>query len=152
MPYVPRPTTHPLCASNGNDLVALRRNSAQTTSHTPHRARLAALYQMAKTSSPPKSAAVRVSTRKKQTVARFRPASADIPSDLLEMIRDVACAAAAKSKVPFETSAVTALEEALEPCLEALCEAALAHAQKAGRDEISSDDLKAVAATYIKAK
>ena len=107
---------------------------------------------MAKTSSPTKSAAVRVSTRKKQTVARFRPASADIPSDLLEMIRDVACAAAAKSKVPFETSAVTALEEALEPCLEALCEAALAHAQKAGRDEISSDDLKAVAATYIKAK
>ena len=125
---------------------------ATLISHAAPRVSQSIHTQMAKTSSPPKSAAVRVSTRKKQTVARFRPASADIPSDLLEMIRDVACAAAAKSKVPFETSAVTALEEALEPCLEALCEAALAHAQKAGRDEISSDDLKAVAATYIKAK
>ena len=97
-------------------------------SHAAPRISQPTAHTMAKTSSPPKSAAVRVSTRKKQTVARFRPASADIPSDLLEMIRDVACAAAAKSKVPFETSAVTALEEALEPCLEALCVAALAHA------------------------
>ena len=105
---------------------------------------------MAKTSSPPKSAAVRVSTRKKQTVARFRPASADIPSDLLEMIRDVACAAASKSSIPFESGAVTALEEALEPMLEALCAAATKHALKHGREAITEADLQAVSKTFMK--
>lgn len=42
------------------------------------------------------------------------------------MIRDVASSAAEKSDVPFEPAAVVALEEALEPMLEALCKAALA--------------------------
>ena len=42
------------------------------------------------------------------------------------MIRDVASSAAEKSDVPFEQAAVVALEEALEPMLEALCKAALA--------------------------
>ena len=36
------------------------------------------------------------------------------------------------------------LEEALEPMLEALCAAALEHAQSQGREEILEEDLRAV--------
>ena len=92
----------------------------------------------------------RRSERAQKAPARFRPASADVPGELLDMIRDVAATAATKSKVPFEASAVTALEEALEPMLEALCAAALKHAAAQGRDEISEADLKAVSKTFIK--
>ena len=67
-------------------------------------------------------APVRQSERASKAPARFRPgASADVPTELLDLIRDVASSAAARSDVPFEPSAVTALEEALEPMLEALC-------------------------------
>lgn len=70
---------------------------------------------------------------------------------MLELIHSAATGAASKSKLPFESEAVVALEEALEPMLEALCAAALAHAEKAGRAEINEDDLKAVAGTIFKA-
>ena len=66
-----------------------------------------------------------------------------------QMIRTVATTAAAKSAVPFEPDAVAALEECLEPMLEALCAAALKHAEAAGRDEIQETDLKAVSKTFM---
>ena len=47
---------------------------------------------------------------------------------------------------------MVALEEALEPILEALCEAALKHAEKNGRTQITVDDLSAVSKTYMKGK
>lgn len=94
----------------------------------------------------------RKSSRGTKAPARFRPGSADMPVELLEMIRDVAAAAAKKSSVPFESGAVTALEEALEPMLEALCEAATKHATKAGRESISELDLQAVSKTFLKNK
>ncbi len=65
------------------------------------------------------------------------------------MIREVALSAACKSAVPFEPAAVVALEEALEPMLEALCEAALARANKNGREEITEADLRAVAKDVV---
>ncbi len=48
--------------------------------------------------------------------------------------------------------AVVALEEALEPILEALCNAALKHAERNGRTQITVDDLSAVSKTYMKGK
>jgi histone H3/H4 len=42
--------------------------------------------------------------------------------------------------------------QALEPMLEALCAAALAHAEKAGRSEINEDDLKAVSSKIFTGK
>ena len=68
------------------------------------------------------------------------------------MIHDVATSAALKSDIPFESEAVVALEEALEPMLEALCAAALRHAEKDGRFEINDKDLKAVSAEVMKSK
>lgn len=83
---------------------------------------------------------------------RLRPSTpSEVPTELLELIHSAATGAASKSKLPFESEAVVALEEALEPMLEALCAAALAHAEKAGRAEINEDDLKAVAGTIFKA-
>ena len=96
--------------------------------------------------SPP----VRRSERSKAHPQRFRPTSGDVPAELLDMIRDVAASAAAKSEVPFEADAVVALEEALEPMLEAVCSAAFARAAEKGRDEIELEDLKAVSATFMK--
>ena len=68
------------------------------------------------------------------------------------MIRDVAVAAAAKSDVPFASDAVVALEEALEPMLEALCAAAHKHAVSKGRTDIAEDDLRAVSKSFMKSK
>ena len=93
--------------------------------------------------------APRRSERANKAPARFRPSSADVPSELLDLIRSVAAAAAAKSSVPFEASAVAALEECLEPMLEALCAAALKHAKETGREEITEVDLKAVSKTFM---
>jgi len=92
----------------------------------------------------------RQSTRKTAAPARFRPGSSDVPSELLDMIHSVAATAAAKSSVPFDAAAVVALEEALEPCLEALCSQALAHAAKNGRDIFNEADLKAVSGCFLK--
>ena len=100
---------------------------------------------------------------------RFRPASSDLPNELQELIHQSATAAVGKSSHPFEAvspiprailtrlslclpdvahspsqDAVVALEEALEPMLEALCAAALEHAQSQGREEILEEDLRAV--------
>lgn len=86
----------------------------------------------------------------RQAPARYRPGSADMPVELLEMIRDVAHGAASKSSIPFEAGAVTALEEALEPMLEAMCAAASKHATKAGRESITVGDLQAVSKTFMK--
>ena len=94
----------------------------------------------------------RTSERASKAPTRFRPSSADVPSELLDLIRNVATAAASKSTVPFEPSAVTALEEALEPMLEALCEAAMKHAKAAGREEIEEADLKAVSKHFTAQK
>ena len=94
--------------------------------------------------SPP----IRKSERVRQTPNMYRPS--DCPSELLEMIHSVASTAASNSKVPFEPSAVTALEEALEPMLEALCASALKHANDDGRDEITELDLKAVSKSFMK--
>ena len=69
----------------------------------------------AKGSSP---AGIRKSERAKTAPARFRPAN-DVPSELLDLIHGVAVGAASRSAVPFEAEAVVALEEALEPMLEA---------------------------------
>ena len=93
--------------------------------------------------------APRRSERAGKAPQRYRPASADVPSELLDMIRSVAASAAAKSSVPFEPDAVAALEECLEPMLEALCAQALVHAQKAGREEISEVDLQAVSKSFM---
>ena len=93
-------------------------------------------------------AGIRSSKRVAKAPSFYRPSSADVPSELLDLIRDVASSAASKSSVPFEPSAVTALEEALEPMLEALCAKALAHANEAGRDEIEEKDLKAVSKSF----
>ena len=65
------------------------------------------------------------------------------------MIKSVAESAASKSSVPFEPAAVTALEEALEPMLEALCAEALKHAEARGCTEIEESDLKAVSKQYF---
>jgi histone H3/H4 len=54
--------------------------------------------------------------------------------------------------VPFETEAVVALEEALEPMLEALCAAALKHATSKGRVNIEEEDLRAVSKSFMKGK
>ena len=103
------------------------------------------------TSPPSTGKAPRRSERPARSPARFRPSSTDVPSDLLELIHSVANQAASNSKVPFDPSAVTALEECLEPLLEALCEAAHKHAQKQNRDEITELDLRAVSKTFMKA-
>ena len=93
----------------------------------------------------------RVSSRSRVQPQRFRPgASADMPDDLAKVIHEAATSAAAGSSIPFEASAVVALEEALEPMLEALCAAALEKAQAAGRDEITEADLKAAAKPFMK--
>lgn len=65
------------------------------------------------------------------------------------MIKSVAESAAAKSSVPFEPSAVTALEEALEPMLEALCAEALKHAEARGCSDIDETALKAVSKEFF---
>lgn len=91
----------------------------------------------------------RRSARGTKMPERFRPSSADLPAELQSLIRESAQVAASKSKVPFESGAVVALEEALEPMLESLCEAALAHATKEGREEILEADLKAVSSRYM---
>ena len=118
----------------------------------------------------------RTSGRVSKAVPRYRPAAADIPEPLLALIRDVANGAAAKSAIKFEPvcasarslhvaptahatrgarspqGAVVALEEALEPILEALCNAALKHAERNGRTQITVEDLSAVSKTYMKGK
>ena len=48
----------------------------------------------------------------------------------------------------WRQGAVVALEEALEPMLEALCNQALEHARKNGREEITEADLKAVSKNF----
>jgi hypothetical protein len=48
----------------------------------------------------------------------------------------------------WRQGAVVALEEALEPMLEALCKQALEHAKKSGREEITEVDLKAVSKNF----
>lgn len=47
---------------------------------------------------------------------------------------------------------MVALEEALEPMLEALCAAALEHAQRNGRDAILEADLAAVSKDFMSNK
>ena len=102
---------------------------------------------MAPVVSPP-----RRSERDSKAPVRYRPASADVPSELLDMIHSVAESAAEKSAIPFEPAAVAALEESLEPMLEALCAAAHKHAQESGRDDITEADLKAVSKDFMKNK
>jgi len=94
----------------------------------------------------------RKSSRVAKPPPRFRPGSSDIPEFLLSMIAEIASNAASKSPISFESGAVTALEEALEPCLEALCQAALAHAEKNGRQIFDASDLQAVSKKYMKQK
>ena len=48
--------------------------------------------------------------------------------------------------------AVVALEEALEPMLEAFCAAALRHAHDNGRDTIQEADLQAVSKDFMASK
>ena len=91
----------------------------------------------------------RRSERPGKAVQRYRPSSGDVPSELQDMISNVAQEAAAKSPVPFAPDAVTALEESLEPMLEAVCAAALKHANDNGREEILEEDLKAVSKSYM---
>ena len=103
----------------------------------------------AKIAKPP-AITERRSARASKAPSRYRPSTADMPEDFQEMIHDVACSAVGKSDVTFDPAAVIALEEALEPMLEALCKAALAHAEKDGRDTFTEADLKAVSKTYYK--
>ena len=103
---------------------------------------------MAPVVSPP-----RRSERTSTAPVRYRPGgNADVPNELLEMIHSVAESAAEKSSIPFEPAAVAALEESLEPMLEALCAAAHKHAEAAGREEITEADLKAVSKDFMKNK
>lgn len=84
---------------------------------------------------------VRRSKRDTKAPERFRPSHfADVPHELMTLIHDVAASAASKSDVPFEADAIVALEEALEPMLEALCAKAFALAAKDGRDTITEDE------------
>ena len=94
----------------------------------------------------------RKSARTSKAPLRLRPGNSDCPAELCELIHSVATDAADKSKVPFEPDAVVALEEALEPMLEALCEQAFKVAEAQGRDEISEHDLRAVAKTLMSKK
>ena len=57
-------------------------------------------------------------------------------------------AASRVSRSFWRQGAVVALEEALEPMLEALCNQALEHARKNGREEITEADLKAVSKNF----
>ena len=108
---------------------------------------------MVKKASTTETAAPRASGRITKQPMRLRPSTpSEVPTELLELIHSAATGAASKSKLPFESDAVTALEEALEPMLEALCAGALAHAEKAGRTEINEADLKAVAASIFSNK
>ena len=62
----------------------------------------------------------------------------------------VVTSSACLTRVPlvWRQGAVVALEEALEPMLEALCNQALEHARKNGREEITEADLKAVSKNF----
>ena len=104
---------------------------------------------MPKTKAKPSTAPSRSTGRISKAPTRFRPSS-DAPTELLELIHSAATAAAAESTVPFESDAIIALEEALEPVLEAMCAAALKVATKAGRESISEADLKQVSKDYMK--
>ena len=122
------------------------------------------------------AAVVRRSARATSIPSRFKPAN-DMPSDLQDLIHTAAASAVSKSSHPFEAvsicsaiacggirpdclsafprvsqDAVVALEEALEPMLEALCAAALEHAQRNGRDSILEADLAAVSKDFMSTK
>jgi histone H3/H4 len=92
----------------------------------------------------------RKSERAAKAPARFRPGNSDCPTELLSLIHEVATSAADKSEVPFEAGAVVALEEALEPMLEAMCAQAYKIAEADGRDEITEQDLRAVSKSFMK--
>ena len=94
----------------------------------------------------------RKSVRSKTAPVRFRPGNSDCPTELLTLIHEVATSAADKSNVPFEPDAVVALEEALEPMLEAMCAQAYKLAKADGREEITEQDLRAVSKSFMKAK
>eukprot|EP00900_Chrysochromulina_parva_P002485 jgi/Chrpa1/12237/Chrysochromulina_OHIO_Genome00004984-RA len=96
---------------------------------------------------------VRRSKRDTKAPERFRPSHfADVPHELMTLIHDVAASAASKSDVPFEADAIVALEEALEPMLEALCAKAFVLAAKDGRDTITEDDLRTVSKEFMAKK
>ena len=58
----------------------------------------------------------RKSSRVKRTPQRFRPNSS-LPTELSNMIQDIASKAAQKSNVPFQVDALGTLEDALEGIL-----------------------------------
>lgn len=94
----------------------------------------------------------RSSTRERKAPQRFRPSASEMPSWLETMLHDIALKTVASSSLPFEASALAALEEALEPLLEELCKKALQRALADGRDEITIDDIQAVTKTVTAAK
>eukprot|EP00964_Phaeocystis_antarctica_P098817 scaffold64777_cov62-Phaeocystis_antarctica.AAC.5 len=79
--------------------------------------------------------------------SRYR-AGSDLPTEFQDLVHTAAADAVSKSAHSFEAGAVVALEEALEPMLEALCKQALEVAKKDGREEISPADLKAVSKNF----
>ena len=85
----------------------------------------------------------RESKRVRKTPQRFRPGS-DLPSELSEMIRNIASKAAQKSNIPFQVDALGTLEDALEGILEKVFVAAYDKAKSRGSSEIDAKDIQEV--------
>ena len=85
----------------------------------------------------------RKSSRVRRTPQRFRPNSS-LPTELSNMIQDIASKAAQKSNVPFQVDALSTLEDALEGILEKVFVAAYQKAKDRGSSEIDASDIQAV--------
>ena len=69
---------------------------------------------------------------------------------LSNLLSDIAAAAAAKSSIPFQASALSALENALEGVLEKVFVAAYAVAKENGRKTIEAKDIQQVHKAILK--
>ena len=92
------------------------------------------------------SKGARSSSRATKAPQRFRPAGG---SGYTSMVQKIAGDAAQKASLPLSSDAVTALEDALEPAIQAFLDAAIAHS-KTG--DVGPEDFKAVLDFYKKNK
>eukprot|EP00945_MAST-04E_sp_MAST-4E-sp1_P007122 g7122.t1 len=99
---------------------------------------------MPRTKTPTKASKAPLrSKRVRRTPQRFRPGS-DLPTELSEMVRNIACKAAQKSNIPFQTDALGTLEDALEGILEKVFVAAYSKAKERGSQEIEASDIQEI--------
>ena len=71
-------------------------------------------------------------------------------SSLSNLLSDIAASAAAKSSIPFQADALSALENALEGVLEKVFVAAYAVAKDKGRKTIEAKDIQQVHRAILK--